>query len=223
MKASAPAARAERRGRCAERKCRAGRAAKGDNAAKNDGAGGAGQGRHAAEAGRVEDGEADLAAVAELVARINRHDVGALIEWMTDDHLFIDSLGRAIRGRESMRGAWEAYFRWFPDYLVVVEQMAFRDGTVLACGVAAGPYGAGGASRPGEARWAVATRGCLFGAGRLASSGPRRPHCSMAGLLRQRAGAPRSRRARLNSSGEAPPGRGPSPLRAARTATGRPR
>lgn len=134
----------------------------------NEGAGRAGQGRHAAEAGRVEDGEADLAAVAELVARINRHDVGALIEWMTDDHLFIDSLGRAIRGRESMRGAWEAYFRWFPDYLVVVEQMAFRDGTVLACGVAAGTYGAGGPSRPEDAWSAPAAWRAVVRDGRIA-------------------------------------------------------
>src|ERR1700674_3461237 len=144
------------------------RAPKGESAAMSESIEKAGHDRHGTEASRVEDGEADLAAVAELVARINCHDVGALVEWMTDDHLFVDSLGRAMHGRESMRGAWEAYFRWFPDYRVVVEQMAFRDGVVLACGVAAGTYGAGGSPRAEDAWSAPAAWRAVVRDGRIA-------------------------------------------------------
>jgi ketosteroid isomerase-like protein len=29
---------------------------------------------------------------------------------MTDDHVFIDSLGQTVRGREKIRAGWLAYF-----------------------------------------------------------------------------------------------------------------
>jgi hypothetical protein len=45
--------------------------------------------------------------------RINQHDVDKLAEYMTEDHVFIDSLGQSVSGREKMRFDWRHYCcRW---------------------------------------------------------------------------------------------------------------
>jgi|SRR5271165_4923626 len=41
---------------------------------------------------------------------INQHDVDKLAEYMTEDHVFIDSLGQSVGGRERMRSSWRGYF-----------------------------------------------------------------------------------------------------------------
>ena len=89
-----------------------------------------------------DDAEAALTAVSSFIAGINAHDVHDLLELMTEDHLFVDSLGATVRGREAMRGAWNGYFRLFPDYHVEIEVQLARGGVVLACGTARGTHGA---------------------------------------------------------------------------------
>jgi len=49
---------------------------------------------------------------------INHGDPDKIFDLMTDDHIFIDSLGRAVRGREAMRAGWQGYFAMCPDYRV---------------------------------------------------------------------------------------------------------
>jgi ketosteroid isomerase-like protein len=69
---------------------------------------------------------------------INRHDADQLAKLMTEDHVFIDSLGNSVRGREKMRAGWVAYFDMCPDYRVSHEDI-FRNGnTVAAFGSAGG-------------------------------------------------------------------------------------
>jgi ketosteroid isomerase-like protein len=97
-----------------------------------------------------EEGAAAMTAVSSFIASINRQDVGGLVELMTPDHLFVDSLGSAIRGREPMRGGWNGYFRAFPDYQIEVEQQVARGSLVLVCGVARGTYGAAAQPQPGD-------------------------------------------------------------------------
>jgi len=46
---------------------------------------------------------APIETVIEFMDRINQRDRDKLAELMTEDHLFIDSLGQAVRGRENMR------------------------------------------------------------------------------------------------------------------------
>ncbi len=41
--------------------------------------------------------------VLEFMDRINKRDVDKLAELMTEDHLFVDSLGQRVLGREKMR------------------------------------------------------------------------------------------------------------------------
>jgi ketosteroid isomerase-like protein len=62
---------------------------------------------------------------------INRHDPDKLAECMTEDHLFVDSLGNSVRGRETMRAGWRGYFTMCPDYRVSHERI-LPDGNVVA-------------------------------------------------------------------------------------------
>ncbi|HXZ80772.1 MAG TPA: nuclear transport factor 2 family protein [Terriglobales bacterium] len=43
--------------------------------------------------------------VLRFLELINEHNVDQLSAMMTEDHIFIDSLGQAVRGREKMRTA----------------------------------------------------------------------------------------------------------------------
>ena len=54
--------------------------------------------------------------ILQFLERINQHDADKLAELMTEDHVFIDSLGQSTRGREKMRTGWQGYFAFCPDY-----------------------------------------------------------------------------------------------------------
>ncbi len=69
--------------------------------------------------------------------RINQRDPDKLAELMTEDHVFIDSFGRAVRGRETMRQGWRSYYAMCPDYRVSHEEI-FANGNVVAMFGAAG-------------------------------------------------------------------------------------
>jgi ketosteroid isomerase-like protein len=79
-----------------------------------------------------------IEAVLAFFDAINQHDVEKLVGLMTEDHVFVDSLGSPLRSRETMRAGWRGYFALCPDYRVSHEQI-FRDGsTVAAFGSAGG-------------------------------------------------------------------------------------
>jgi ketosteroid isomerase-like protein len=65
-----------------------------------------------------------------FVAAINRQDVEALCNLMTQNHRFVDSLGGETVGRETVRAAWLAYFQLVPDYTIRVGE-TYRDGQVV--------------------------------------------------------------------------------------------
>jgi ketosteroid isomerase-like protein len=76
--------------------------------------------------------------VLEFLNRINQHDVDKLAELMTEDHVFIDSLGNRVTGREKMRGGWRAYFGMCPDYWISHEEIFGNGATVATFGAAGG-------------------------------------------------------------------------------------
>lgn len=78
-----------------------------------------------------------IEAVLAFMERINARDAGKLAELMTEDHIFIDSLGRSVRGREAMREGWKGYYAFCPDYWVSHEDI-HSDGNVVAVFGAAG-------------------------------------------------------------------------------------
>ena len=84
-------------------------------------------------------------AVAKAFVRaINRQDVDALAELMTEEHRFVDGLGNVVVGRDRMRAAWKSYFGMVPDYTITVEEI-HCDGPVVAMfGTAQGTYAVDG-------------------------------------------------------------------------------
>lgn len=61
-----------------------------------------------------------------FVARINAHDVEAILSLMTPDHVFADALGQRIVGKEAIGTAWRTYLRLFPDYQIDIRQPVRR-------------------------------------------------------------------------------------------------
>jgi ketosteroid isomerase-like protein len=93
------------------------------------------------------------ASVAQAFIRaINRQNVDALAELMTENHRFIDSLGNLVEGREKMRAGWAGYFRMVPDYEIAVEETYCVASAVVMLGVARGTYSPDGKLKP-ENRW----------------------------------------------------------------------
>jgi ketosteroid isomerase-like protein len=69
---------------------------------------------------------------------INQRDPQKLSELMTEDHLFTDSLGNSVRGREQMRAGWQGYFAFCPDYWVSQEEILANGKLVAVFGAAGG-------------------------------------------------------------------------------------
>jgi ketosteroid isomerase-like protein len=76
----------------------------------------------------------------QFVQAINRQDVSALLDLMTPDHQFIDSLGNIVRGRDSMREGWKLYFQMVPDYQLTIEETYPIESKVVMLGSAGGTY-----------------------------------------------------------------------------------
>jgi ketosteroid isomerase-like protein len=82
--------------------------------------------------------------VLRFLERINRHNADQLAELMTEDHVFVDSLGNAVRGRENMRAGWRSYYAFCPDYWVSHEEIFSEGRRVAVFGAAGGTLAVGG-------------------------------------------------------------------------------
>ena len=91
-----------------------------------------------------------------FIRAINRQDADALAGVMTEQHRFIDSMGKASVGRETMRQSWIKYFQMVPDYTVAVEETLCDGPVVVMLGVAEGTYAPHGQLKP-ENRWTTPT------------------------------------------------------------------
>ena len=87
----------------------------------------------------MESAEA-IATLEDFVSCINAHDPKALVSLCTADHIFIDSLGSQLSGRERLEQAWAGYFSLFPDYRIDVEVAVSQNAVVLACGFASATH-----------------------------------------------------------------------------------
>jgi ketosteroid isomerase-like protein len=83
---------------------------------------------------------------------INKRDVDGLAELMTEDHVFVDSLGQEFRGREVLRAGWRGYYAFCPDYWVSHKEIFQNGGKVAVFGEAGGTIAANG-KLPRENRW----------------------------------------------------------------------
>ena len=80
--------------------------------------------------------------VLQFMDLINRRDADKLAELMTEDHLFVDSLGQSIYGREKMRAGWRGYYAFCPDYSISHDEILARGDLVAVFGAAAGTIAA---------------------------------------------------------------------------------
>jgi uncharacterized protein (TIGR02246 family) len=90
--------------------------------------------------------------VLQFLERINQHDADKLAELMAEDHVFIDSLGQSVTGRENMRLGWRGYFAFCPDYRVSHEEILSNGDLVAVFGAAGGTIAADGKLLP-ENKW----------------------------------------------------------------------
>ena len=90
--------------------------------------------------------------VLQFMDRINQRDADKLAELMTEDHVFVDSLGNSVRGRENMRAGWRGYFAFCPDYRVSHEEV-FENGNIVAVFGSAGGTIAANGKLPPENKW----------------------------------------------------------------------
>jgi ketosteroid isomerase-like protein len=90
--------------------------------------------------------------VVRFLETINQHDADGLAALMTEDHVFIDSLGQTVTGRESMRLGWRGYYAFCPDYWVSHERIIPSANLVAVFGAAGGTIAANG-KLPAENKW----------------------------------------------------------------------
>lgn len=92
--------------------------------------------------------------VLEFMERINQRDAAKLAALMTDDHVFLDALGQAVRGRENTRAGWLGYYKMCPDYWVSHETVFANGFQVAVFGEAGGTIGRDGKLLP-ENQWRI--------------------------------------------------------------------
>lgn len=83
---------------------------------------------------------------------INSRSHEAVVNFLTEDSVFIDSLGNKIQGIGSLRAAWAGYYKLVPDYSIS-HSAIFADGnTVAMFGTAQGTLSKGGEMKK-EGSW----------------------------------------------------------------------
>ncbi|HML15612.1 MAG TPA: nuclear transport factor 2 family protein [Bryobacteraceae bacterium] len=91
------------------------------------------------------------------LAAINGHDVEALVELMTPDFVFVNSVGNRVDGARAMEPGWRNYFTMCPDYWIRTDLIMSDGDTLLLAGEAGGTID----GQPWEtpAAWKAVTRG----------------------------------------------------------------
>jgi ketosteroid isomerase-like protein len=126
-----------------------------------------GDGQLRKDAGMEDPKASAVDTVLQFLECINQHAVDALAALMTDDHVFIDSLGQSVTGREKMRTGWRGYFAFCPDYWVTHEEILAGGDRVAVFGAAGGTIAAGG-SLAAENKWrTTAAWLAIVGGGRV--------------------------------------------------------
>ena len=54
----------------------------------------------------------------QFVTAINDHDIKAIAELMTTDHVLVDSVGNRVQDAASMEIGWRSYCAMCPDYWI---------------------------------------------------------------------------------------------------------
>ena len=90
-----------------------------------------------------------------FIDRINAHDVEGLGELMSDNHRFIDALGNAVAGKETMITGWRGYFEWFPDYWIEVNEVFTGEASAVEQTFAMFGFAGGSFKGSSDANWRI--------------------------------------------------------------------
>jgi ketosteroid isomerase-like protein len=81
--------------------------------------------------------------VLEFERLVNSRNVDAITGLLTEDSVFIDSLGQSIHGAGNLRAAWSGYFKMVPDYSISHSEIFSNGDTVAMFGTAQGTFARG--------------------------------------------------------------------------------
>src|SRR5262245_5374072 len=81
-----------------------------------------------------------IATVLKFEQLINSRKPEAVCALLTDDSVFIDSLGNRVEGLSKLRSAREGYFKMVPDYTISHEEIFASGETVAMFGMAQGTF-----------------------------------------------------------------------------------
>jgi ketosteroid isomerase-like protein len=81
--------------------------------------------------------------VLEFERLINSRNVDAITGLLTEDSIFIDSLGQSIHSAGNLRAAWSGYFKMVPDYSISHSEILSNVDTVAMFGTAQGTFARG--------------------------------------------------------------------------------
>lgn len=84
-----------------------------------------------------------LETVQSFVQKLNRHDVDELYDAISADHVFVDSLGFRVSGREKMRSVWVEAFKMMPNYRINPQEIMVHGDTVAVFGTVSGQFAVG--------------------------------------------------------------------------------
>ncbi|TFG31370.1 nuclear transport factor 2 family protein [Candidatus Thorarchaeota archaeon] len=83
---------------------------------------------------RLTDLKSKSATAIQFNNYINSHDIEGLSSLMTHDHTFIDSENDVHEGKKVMTEGWRIFFRSYPDYTNIFQQVEMRNGMVVMIG-----------------------------------------------------------------------------------------
>ena len=94
-----------------------------------------------------------------FVEAVNSCDPEKVLAHVSDNHVFVDSLGFRTSGRGAVREAWIAYFKMVPDYRITLDQVIEQGEVVIAFGMATGTWKNGAARARPTGRFFGLSRG----------------------------------------------------------------
>jgi ketosteroid isomerase-like protein len=65
---------------------------------------------------------------------INARDIEGLSRLMTSDHVFMDSSGNSVVGKQACVNAWKSFFAAFPDYQNLFDRFRMTEDVVAIAG-----------------------------------------------------------------------------------------
>jgi ketosteroid isomerase-like protein len=89
-----------------------------------------------------------IATVLQFEQLINTRNPESICSLLTEDSVFVDSLGNRVEGPAQLRGAWEGYFKMVPDYTISHEEILANENVVAMFGMAEGTFSRGGQKKP---------------------------------------------------------------------------